>query len=143
MKPRAAQTSDYKAILSLCKELSSNFNEDTLKKSFPKVIDDKNARIFVVEISTQIIGFIEIHLLHSLQSGDHAMIRALFVSEPYRRSGHALALVELAEKWATSKGADKILVQSKTQRAVAERFYLKSGYTKFKVQNVFKKTLIT
>lgn len=143
MSIREAQPNDFETILSFCRELSSNFDENLLKNSFPEILKDADAAIFIVESQTnRPAGFIEVHLQHSLQSGSHGMIRALFVSERFRRSGYAKALVEKAERWVRLHGASKILVQSKTERVVADRFYLGINYEQFKVQNVYKKSLI-
>lgn len=140
---RPAKTTDLECILHFCRELSSNFNGEILEESFPHVITDKDAAVFVAESEKKAVGFIEVHLQRSLQSGSHAMIRALFVSEQSRRTGVAKSLVEHAEKWALMRGAKKILVQSKAERTAADRFYLEIGYSKFKVQNVYKKNVVS
>jgi GNAT superfamily N-acetyltransferase len=141
MKVRTAQLTDLELISHFCMQLSSNFNPEVLKESFQGILNDKYAAIFISESGSEASGFIEIHLQQSLQSGRHAMIRALYVSESFRRSGHAKVLIRKAEDWATHHGASKILVQSKVERNAAEKFYLGIGYSKFKVQNIFKKIL--
>jgi N-acetylglutamate synthase-like GNAT family acetyltransferase len=142
MKTRAAKKNDLELILRFCRELSPNFDDEILRKSFPTIVDDKNAVIFIAETEENAAGFIEAHVQWSLQSGLHAIIRALYISEKYRRYGYAKTLVEHVQKWAESMSAGKIVVQSKIERDAADQFYKKMGYSKFKIQNVYQRSLI-
>jgi GNAT superfamily N-acetyltransferase len=142
MNIRAAKSNDLELVLRFCGALSSNFDDEILRQSFPAIINDKNAVILIAEAEENATGFIEVHVQWSLQSGLHAIIRALYVSEKYRRFGYAKALVEHAQERSMSMGAKKMIVQSKVERAAADQFYKKIGYSKFKVQNVYQRSLI-
>lgn len=141
MKIRSADNEDFDTVLQFCKELSPNFSDEILQKSFPAILRDKNAILLIAEEGANAFGFIEVHVQWSLQSGFHAVIRALYVSEKHRRSGCARMLVQHAQERALEIGVKKIVVQSKIKRTIADQFYQKMGYSKFKQQNVYQKSL--
>lgn len=141
MNVRKAGPQDIENILSFCRELSTSFDESTLRTTFFEIIADAKSVILIAEVEKTAVGFIEVHLVKSLQSGSHAHIRSLFVTPECRRQGIAQALVSAGEGWAAVNAVDKVMVQSKIERDSAKQFYLTSGYSLSKVQNVFKKAL--
>lgn len=127
------------AIKIFLAELNPTFNVESFIPTFESIISDPHSVIFIAEADNICIGFVEAHLIKSLQSSLHVLIRSLFVAHKFRKKGVAGNLIRNVEAWGLNNGATSILVQSKIERDIADIFYIKNGYSKVKVQNVYKK----
>jgi len=65
----------------------------------------------------------------------------LVISSSARRSGIARRLIEEAEAWTKSIGAEAISVRSNTKRIEAHLFYPALGYKEIKTQAVYEKAV--
>jgi GNAT superfamily N-acetyltransferase len=62
------------------------------------------------------------------KNGRYARLVVLVVDEAQRGTGIGEALVRAVERWADAQGAGEIVVNSRTDRAAAHRFYERLGY---------------
>jgi len=88
-----------------------------------------------------IVGWLQAHAAHIVESGFRVEITGLVVSPGQRRRGVGRALVDEAERWAAAIGAEAIVVRSNVQRVESHAFYPALGYTATKIQNVYRKAL--
>lgn len=96
---------------------------------------------FQTKEDTEIVGWIEVTLMHELQSASCALITGLVVSEAHRSLGIGKQLCAQVESWSREQGVTKIRVASRISREGAHRFYLREGFERIKTWAVFEKML--
>lgn len=96
---------------------------------------------FVATVAGEVVGWIEIELIHHLQSAPFVLIGGLVVKERVRGLGVGRTLCERAEQWGRELHVDAIRVTSRSTRADAHRFYHRDGYRLDKTSLVFEKRL--
>jgi GNAT superfamily N-acetyltransferase len=87
------------------------------------------------------VGWLQAHASHVLESGFRVEITGLIVSPEARRQGIGRALVNRAEEWACKLGAKAIVVRSNVHRVESHTFYPALGYDVSKTQTVYRKRL--
>jgi len=102
-------------------------------------IDTGQQVAFVATLEGVVVGWIEIAVVHHLQSAPYALIGGLVVKDGIRGKGVGRSLCERAETWAWSVGVDTVRVTSRSSRIQAHRFYLRDGYRIDKTSLVFEK----
>jgi GNAT superfamily N-acetyltransferase len=88
------------------------------------------------------VGWIDVGIVHHLQTGAKAEIGGLIVAAGRRGLGIGRTLVEAAERWAAEQGLGDLVVRSQIKREAAHKFYLDLGYERVKTSAVFSKTLL-
>jgi GNAT superfamily N-acetyltransferase len=96
--------------------------------------------VLVAESGKTVVGWIQVSVVVSLETGAFAEIRALVVSESQRGAGIGTKLVEAGEAWAASRDISRIRVRSNVTRERTRGFYEGLGYATIKTQRVFEKT---
>ena len=97
--------------------------------------------MFTAVSGVQVVGFIHICVIETLEHEPRGEIRALSVHEKHRGAGIGAQLVERAEQWAMERRVQKVRVRSNIIRDRARNFYERLGYALTKTQNVFDKTI--
>lgn len=90
---------------------------------------------------TEVVGWIEVTLMHELQSPSFTLITGLVVSDAHRSLGIGKRLCAEVEAWSREQGVTKIRVTSRISREAAHRFYLREGFERIKTWAVFEKML--
>jgi GNAT superfamily N-acetyltransferase len=88
-----------------------------------------------------VAAWVHIFLARRIEADMFAELGGLVVAEDCRGMGIAGTLVKAAEKWATTHGATRIRVRSRSTRTGAHLFYTHQGFTRIKEQEVFEKIL--
>jgi predicted N-acetyltransferase YhbS len=116
--------------------------EPTAVASRLRAIVDSDADLMIVAEDSQrvVVGWLQAHAAHIVESGFRVEITGLIVSPGQRRRGVGRALVEEAERWAKAIAAEAIVARSNIQRVESHAFYPALGYTATKTQNVYRKT---
>lgn len=127
-------------IRTLCGELGYPVTDSEMRKRMHLILSSSDDKIFVA-VTTSVIGWIQISIRQSLESGLFAEIQGLIVAKTERHSGVGTALVEKAEAWAKLKNAGRIRVRTNIVRENAKTFYTKMDYTEVKTQKVFDKKI--
>ena len=91
--------------------------------------------------SGAVIGWIQAHASHVIESGFRVEIAGLIVSPEARRCGVGRALVTRVEEWGRQLGAAAVVVRSNVQRIESHAFYPALGYGVSKTQRVYRKKL--
>ena len=141
MTIREVQISDAQAVAALSEELGYAVTTEVMSFRLAYVESREDHVIYVACIDSEVVGWIDVGLVHHIQSGTYAEIGGLVVSGNIRNKGIGKQLVAAAEKWATEKGIPQILVRSQINRQAAHRFYLREGYAQTKISAVFQKKL--
>jgi GNAT superfamily N-acetyltransferase len=88
-----------------------------------------------------LLGWIQVERRLILAGGERAEIVGLVVDAATRRCGVGRLLVNAAQEWARTLGIVAINVRSNVARDVSHHFYLGLGYSRFKTQHVYAKSM--
>jgi len=103
--------------------------------------DSEHAALVAQAPGGEVVGWLHVHLAHTLELDTQAEISGLVVEEAWRSRGVGRVLMEYAEKWAVAQGCRTIRLRTNVLRERAHTFYERLGYELWKTQKVFRKTL--
>jgi GNAT superfamily N-acetyltransferase len=89
----------------------------------------------------ELAGWIHAERRLAVAGGERVEIVGLVVDAAVRRCGVGRLLVNAAQEWARTSGIADIIVRSNVARDVSHQFYLGLGYSRFKTQHVYTKSL--
>jgi predicted N-acetyltransferase YhbS len=139
---RHATEADAEAIAQLSATLGYATPPDLMSSRLRAILASETDLVIVALASTgAVVGWLQGHAAHIIESGFRVEITGLIVSPEVRQSGIGRALVAEAERWARAKGAGMIVVRSNVQRVESHAFYPALGYARTKHQVVYRKVL--
>ncbi len=143
---RPVALEDAQAISELSAQLGYEVSSEAISQRLGQMPSHAGSRAAFVAClknsgSTEIVGWIEVTLMHELQSSSFALITGLVVSEAHRSLGIGKRLCAQVESWSREQGVAKIRVTSRISREGAHRFYLREGFERIKTWKVFEKML--
>jgi ribosomal protein S18 acetylase RimI-like enzyme len=138
LRIRRMAEKDAKVVATLAGELGYP-NEAEAIRARIRAIGESDLLLVAVDASDKAVGFIQAHRVCIIELGFRVEILGLVVSSSARRSGIGRRLIDEAERWAKSIGAEAVSVRSSTKRIEAHIFYPALGYTKIKTQAVYAK----
>ena len=103
---------------------------------------DPTRAVAVAAYAEVVVGYAEVRLMQTLQSGERAEIVGLVVDERHRRRRVGTALARWARDWAMAHGQSKLRVRTNVVRDAAAEFYTRQGFHHVKQQHVFELRLI-
>jgi N-acetylglutamate synthase-like GNAT family acetyltransferase len=125
---REAGAADRDALLALLAELGYPTEAETLEGRLERLACEPSARVFVAERGGGVVGFASLHVLHLIERPPLGRLSAIVVTEPARRGGVGLALVERVEREARAQGCGRLEVTSGEWRDDAHAFYRGIGF---------------
>ena len=139
---RTASETDAETIAHLSCALGYATTGEVIRSRLRALLGSHNDLVIVaVDNSDALIGWLQAHASHVLESGFRVEITGLIVSPEARRLGVGRTLVSAAEQWARKLGAEAIVVRSNVQRTESHAFYPSLGYDTTKTQKVYRKNL--
>ncbi len=139
---RRATEKDADSIARLSETLGYSAVAAEIRRRLRTILTSKADLIIVAEDSGgAVVGWLQAHAAHIIESGFRVEITGLVVSPEARRGGVGRALVTKAEQWTRSVSAKVIVVRSNVQRVESHAFYPALGYNQTKTQTVYRKTL--
>ncbi len=132
---------DAEAAAQLCVELGYPASIDTMQRRIATVQTLPDHVVYVACLSGVVIGWIDVGIIHHLQSGPYGEIGGFVVSNAYRNQGIGQILLARAEQWVADRGVERVVVRSQIAREGAHRFYLREGYSRTKTSAVFSRNL--
>jgi len=138
---RVAIAEDAESIAGLSLQLGYKTSKDEMQVRLNDAfIDDQNA-IYVAEVDGKILGWIQVAVRQTIESGKYAEITGLVVDKTSRGKGLGRSLVIHAEEWARKSAQQKLRVRTNVIRIEAPLFYRALGFEEIKKQSVFTKQL--
>ena len=140
---RRATEEDAAAIAQLSTILGYDSQPPVIASRLRAIVkSDADLMMVAVDSHNTVVGWLQAHAAHIIESGFRVEITGLIVSPVQRRRGVGRALVMEAERWARAKAAEAVVVRSNVQRMESHAFYPALGYSATKTQNVYRKNLI-
>lgn len=138
---RNAKLSDANSIAEICEnslgyKCSAKLVEDKISK-----LSADREQVFVADANGVTAGFIHIEKYDVLYCESGTNILGLAVSTAYQHKGIGRKLLEKAEDWAASNGAEFVRLNSGADRCDAHSFYRRLGFDNEKTQLRFMKNI--
>jgi GNAT superfamily N-acetyltransferase len=140
---REISINDAPAVAELSGELGYPVSAEAMQIRIEALRRLANHAVYVACKSNAVVGWIDVGIVHHLQTEPYGEIGGLVVSDQLRSSGIGRQLVAVAEQWARDRGVSNMLVRSRTSREAAHRFYEREGYARTKTSAVFTKGLLS
>jgi N-acetylglutamate synthase-like GNAT family acetyltransferase len=139
---RKAAETDAEAIANLSTVLGYSADAETMRKRLQTLVQSE-ADLIIVAVNEQgtVIGWLQAHANHALESGFRVEIMGLIVSPDARRTGAGRSLVAEAEEWARTLSVPVVVVRSNLRRTESHAFYPAIGFKRTKTQAVYRKPL--
>lgn len=126
---RDAKPSDADAIAVLLGHLGYPATASDVAERIKRMDNFDGAVVFVAAVDDAVVGVITCHVFPAIHStAPAAWVTALSIHNEHQRVGAGRALVERAEQWARSRGAERIGVTSALHRDGAHAFYERLGW---------------
>jgi GNAT superfamily N-acetyltransferase len=139
---REIQVEDAEAAANLSRELGYPVEAAVMAGRIRAIKALPDHATYVASLPDRgIVGWIDIGVVHHLQTEKHVEIGGLVVSSGARSLGVGRQLVARAEEWALERGIRTMLVRSQLKRERAHQFYLREAYRQIKTSVVFSKQL--
>lgn len=137
-----ATEADADAIAKLSHELGYPVGLSEMQSRIQSIFASVNDLLVVSKDSSEkIVGWLQAHAAHTIESGFRVEIIGLIVSPASRRSGIARSLVSHAEHWANNMSAQQVVVRSNANRVESHAFYAALGYISTKTSVIYCKHL--
>lgn len=141
MTIREVRPEDAAIVARLTGELGYPIESDVMLGRIQALGSEENRAVFVACDEDSVVGWIDVAIVQTLQSGRSGEVHGLVVSSECRSGGVGGILLEHAEAWIMRQGAGKVVVRSRVERERAHGFYLRRGYVRTKTSAVFGKEL--
>jgi predicted N-acetyltransferase YhbS len=139
---RRATGADTDSIARLAGELGYAVEPEKMPGHIQAILASTTELLIVaVDASGGVVGWLQAHAAHIVESGFRVEITGLIVSPAFRRQGVGRSLVANAEHWARTASAEAIVVRSNAKRLESHAFYPALGYASIKTQVVYRKPL--
>jgi GNAT superfamily N-acetyltransferase len=139
---RKIEAADALSAAELSSELGYPVTPEAMEARIRRLAVLEDHVVYAACLSGRVVGWIDVGIVHHLQSQAYGEIGGLIVSNRHRGSGFGRKLVAEAEKWVAGRGVGTILVRSQIAREAAHRFYLRLEYSRIKTSAVFTKALV-
>jgi len=133
---RRANENDVSRLMSLAEEFMRGTATDEERLSILKsVLKDPNYELWIAEANGEIVGFIDLWIIHDFCHGGRlTYIQNLYAAPKYRRLGVGSRLLQKIVERSEEMGALEIHVVTEFDNEPAIRLYKKHGLTKESLQ---------
>lgn len=138
---REMRLSDAADVANLSTELGYPMATEAVEERLRQFARMNDHAVFSACLKGLVVGWIDVGIVHHLQSQPYGEIGGLIVSKEYQGRGIGGQLVSAAEGWVVRRNVTKILVRSQIAREGAHAFYLRQNFSRVKTSVVFTKSL--
>jgi GNAT superfamily N-acetyltransferase len=138
---RRATMSDAARVAELNGTLGYSVSTGPMAERLARILALETRVVFVAEISGAVAGWIDGGDQEILAVGKMGEILGLVVADDARAHGVGRQLVEAVEEWARQRGLNELTVRSNVVRPESHVFYERIGFTRFKTQHAYRKSL--
>lgn len=138
---RQAQLADASRMAELSGTLGYPVSSQAMERRLARVLKLETHCVFVAEKNGEVVGWSHGVEQEMLELDCRAEIWGLVVAENERGRGVGRRLIEAIEKWARDRGLADMSVRSNVVRPESHPFYERIGYTRYKTQHAYRKSL--
>jgi N-acetylglutamate synthase-like GNAT family acetyltransferase len=138
MRIRSVGPDDAPQLVALTEQLGYSVSIDVMRSRLGEVVRDTSRQVIVAVHEGHVIAWMELGIMHAIESGSWGEIRGLVVDEAFRSRGVGEAMTREAARWAGKQGLPKVRVRTNEIRTRTHAFYAKCGFTHVKTQRVFE-----
>ena len=142
---RRAKAEDAKVLADLAIHLWADNDPRDLEVEFRKLAKSDEAACFIACVDDEPIAFAQCQLRHDYVEGTESSpvgyLEGIFVSEGYRKQGHAAELLSACERWAREKGCTEFASDCELGNADSVKFHLSLGFEEANRIICFRKDL--
>ena len=142
---RRAKAEDAKVLADLAIRLWADNDPRDLEVEFRKLAKSDEAACFITCVDDEPIAFAQCQLRHDYVEGTESSpvgyLEGIFVSEGYRKQGHAAELLSACERWAREKGCTEFASDCELGNADSVKFHLSLGFEEANRIICFRKDL--
>jgi GNAT superfamily N-acetyltransferase len=138
---RKAQLADAKGIAALSGTLGYPVSDQSMEQRLARVLKLETHSVFVAERNGGLVGWSHGVEQEMLELDRRCEIWGLVVVENERGRGVGRRLIEAVENWARERGLADMSVRSNVIRPESHPFYERIGYTRYKTQHAYRKSL--
>jgi GNAT superfamily N-acetyltransferase len=139
---RRATDKDAEQVAGLSFQLGYSATSEETARRLLELGGNSEHAVLVADEGGMLLGWIHVHLSHSLAVDGRVEVAGLVVDENHRGRGVGRLLMEHAEIWAREKNCKSVRLRSNVLRGAAHVFYERLGYRETKVQKAFQKELL-
>ena len=132
---------DARDASELSSELGYPVAAEVMEARLKQLAPVENHAVFAACLQDRVVGWIDVGIVHHLQSQPYGEIGGLIVSAQHQGCGIGATLLATAEQWIASQQVSKMLVRSQIAREGAHAFYLRQNFVRLKTSVVFTKSL--
>lgn len=129
---RPAQKEDISDIARMAGRMWDSHSEKELEEEFLKLLQDKEAGVFVSEKGGELCGFSQCQLRHDYVEGTNSSpvgyLEGIFVEEKFRRQGIARAMVEACQNWTEEKGCTEFASDCEMDNLASRKVHAALGF---------------
>ena len=119
---REIALSDAASAAQLSAEFGYPVSRETMERRIAGFLTRHDHAVFIALIDEIAVGWVDVGIVHHLQSEPYGEIGGFVVSEKYRSAGIGKQLIARAEQWMGQHGLRRALVRSQVSREPAHRF---------------------
>lgn len=139
---RSPIPSDAPALAALAGELGYPTSSEALLGRLEALHPTDAAVMVATDAGDHAIGWCHVELRRTLVEPISALVMGMVVTEGHRSSRIGNRLLEAAERWATARGCERMVIATRLTRERAHAFYAREGYAVSKTSYFLTKTLI-
>lgn len=128
MHIRSLEPSDLVTVASLLQQLGYNVGISELAGRIDRVTTNPAHFSAVAEEAGAVRGLIHAYERPAIEKAYDVVVQSLVVDQGARNGGLGKSLMEAAEAWARTKGAERVVLHTRVHRDDARAFYERIGY---------------
>lgn len=132
---------DAAELARLSGQLGYPASTQVLAERLARALARNDQVVLVASDGEKVLGWLQAQSAEIIESGFRVEIVGLIVDKTVRRRSLGRRLVQAAENWGASQGAQTVVVRTNIVRAESHIFYKALGYQQTKTQHVYRKTL--
>ncbi len=137
---RLARLADATELAALAGELGyPSSAEELALRLGPLLAEPEQLVLVAVDVEDRAIAWVHAAVRRQLESDRCVEVVGLVVGEERRGAGLGARLLHDAEAWARVQGVTLVVLHSNVTRERAHAFYLRQGYERIKVGNLFRR----
>jgi ribosomal protein S18 acetylase RimI-like enzyme len=141
MQVRPLAPGDAEPAVGLLRELGYGVDADALLQRIASVEAAGDHLLLVAEVDSQVMGLLHAYYRPALETPAETVIQALVVDARRRALGVGRALMDAAADWARSRNSRALSLHTREDRADAQAFYRRLGFTTVATSNLMRRSL--